>query len=119
MSSKFCKNQLYSLYFLGLFHNKIIYYFVGRNLPTNSNYFTKIYLLFSVTLLIIFNINYEYITLINKYSNFTYYLIIIIFLQYYKSILVAVKSLHLIYHSLSRVRVHKFIFFHIQCVGFS
>ena len=68
MSSKFCKNQLYSSYFLGCFDNKIIYYFllftlfstiskftyyfVWRILPTNSNYFTQIYLIFSVTLLI-------------------------------------------------------------------
>ena len=65
MSSKLCKNKLYSSYFLGVFIKKIIYYFllftlfskftyyfVWRNLPTNSNYFTKIYLLFSVTLMI-------------------------------------------------------------------
>ena len=66
MSSKFCKNQLYSLYILGFFitklctifyylhyfllFSKVTYYFVWRHLPTNSNYFTKIYLLFSVTL---------------------------------------------------------------------
>ena len=69
MSSKFCKNQLYSSYILGFFitklytivyylhyfllFSKVTYYFVWRNLPTNSNYFTKIYLLFSVTLIII------------------------------------------------------------------
>ena len=28
MSSKFCKNQLYSSYFLCFVHNKIIYYFL-------------------------------------------------------------------------------------------
>ena len=69
MSSKFCKNQMYSSYILGFFitklytifyylnyfllFSKVTYYFVWRNLPTNSNYFTKIYLLFSVTLIII------------------------------------------------------------------
>ena len=69
MSSKFCKTQLYSSYILGFFitklysifnylhyflpFSKLTYYFVWRNLPTNSNYFTKIYLLFSVTLIII------------------------------------------------------------------
>ena len=68
MSSKFCKNQLYSSYFVGFFitklytifyylhyfllFSKFTYYFVWRNLPTNSNYFTKIYLLFSVSLVI-------------------------------------------------------------------
>ena len=77
MSSKFCKNQFVQLILFRFFHNKIIYYFllftltlfstifeshlrlvsyeyyfVWRNLPTNSNYFTKIYLLFSVTLVI-------------------------------------------------------------------
>ena len=68
MSSKFCKNQLYSSYILGFFITKLYtifyylhyfllffkftFYFVWRNLPTNSNYFTKIYLLFSVTLVI-------------------------------------------------------------------
>ena len=66
MSSKFCKNQVYSLYTLGfvitklytifyylhyfLLFSKFIYYFVWRNLATNNNYFTKIYLIFSVTL---------------------------------------------------------------------
>ena len=68
MNSKFCKNQLYSSYILNFFitylytifyyllvhyfllFSKFTYYFVWRNLPTNSNYFTKIYLLFSVTL---------------------------------------------------------------------
>ena len=30
--------------------------FLWRNLPTNSNYFTKIYLLFSVTLIITYNL---------------------------------------------------------------
>ena len=69
MNSKFCKNQLYSSLFLVclitklytifyylhyfLLFSKFTYYFVWRNLPTNSNYFTKIYLLFSVTLMII------------------------------------------------------------------
>ena len=68
MSSKFCKNQLYSSHFLVCFitklytifyylhyfllFSKVTYYLVWRNLPTNSNYFTKIYLLFSVTLVI-------------------------------------------------------------------
>ena len=65
MSSKFCKNQLYSSYILGFFITKLytIFYYLhyfrksltilyGENLPTNSNYFTKIYLLFSVTLVI-------------------------------------------------------------------
>ena len=41
MSSKFCKNQLYSSYFLGFVHNKIIYYF--RNSLTIL--YGKIYLL--------------------------------------------------------------------------
>ena len=84
MSSKFCKNQLYSSYILGFFittlytifyylhyfllFSKVTYYFVWRSLPTNSNYFTKIYLLFSVTLLMSHenktNKNYELIFLI-------------------------------------------------------
>ena len=41
----------YYLHYFLLF-SKVTYYFVWRNLPTNSNYFTKIYLLFSVTLVI-------------------------------------------------------------------
>ena len=75
LSSKFCKNQfvkflhfsfvitkLYTIstiytifYYLHYFllFSKFTYYFVWRNLPTNSNYFTKIYLLFSVSLMII------------------------------------------------------------------
>ena len=67
MNSKFCKTQLYSshsqffitklytiFYYIHYFllFSKVTYYFVWRNLPTNSNYFTKIYLLFSVTLII-------------------------------------------------------------------
>ena len=72
MNSKFCKNELYSSHFLSFFitklytifyylHyflllSKVTYYFVWRNLPTNSNYFTKIYLLFSVTLVISFRL---------------------------------------------------------------
>ena len=68
MSSKFCRNQLYSSYILGFFitklstifyylhyfllFSKVTYYFEWRNLPNNSNYFTKIHLLFSVTLVI-------------------------------------------------------------------
>ena len=79
MSFKFCKNQLYSSYILGFFitklytifyykylhyfllFSKVTYYIVWRNLPTNSNYFTKIYLLFSVTLCHkLFVINYYY-----------------------------------------------------------
>ena len=57
MSFKFCKNQLYSSYFLDFFITKVYtifyylhyfllfskfsYYFVWRNLPTNSNYLEK------------------------------------------------------------------------------
>ena len=41
--------------------SKFTYYFVWRNLPTNSNYFTKIYLLFSVTLVIINRHVFNYI----------------------------------------------------------
>ena len=72
MSSKFCKKTsivqfilfryfynkvlystiFYYLHYLLIF-SKFTYYFVWQNLPTNSNYFTKIYLLFSVTLLIV------------------------------------------------------------------
>ena len=66
MNSRFCKNQLYSSHFLVFFSlytiiyylhyfllfSKLTYYFVWRNLHTNSNYFTKIYLLFSVTLVL-------------------------------------------------------------------
>ena len=68
MNSKFCKKKsivqftcfsfvfitkLYSIFYYLLYFllfSKFTYYFVWRNLPTNSNYFTKIYLLFSVSL---------------------------------------------------------------------
>ena len=59
MSSKFCKKSIVQFILFRFIHNKIIYYFLlftlfskftyyfaWRNLPTNSNYFTKIYLLF-------------------------------------------------------------------------
>ena len=65
INSKFCKKKtivlfsfflitkLYTIfYYLHYFRrfSKFTYYFVWRNLPININYFTKIYLLFSVTL---------------------------------------------------------------------
>ena len=73
MNSKFCKKSIvqftlfsffitkwytifYYLHYFLLFP-KFTYYFVWRNLPTNSNYFTKIYLLFSVTLIIIYKVS--------------------------------------------------------------
>ena len=90
MNSKFCKKksivqftllsffitQLYTIfYYLHYFllFSKFNYYFVWQNLPTNSNYFTKIYLLFSVTLLIshmhtcIF-VNYELQYIVRPYT---------------------------------------------------
>ena len=79
MNSKFCKKSIVQLHFVVYFitklytifyylhyflrFSKLTYYFVWRNLPTNSNYFTKIYLLFSVTLLITLQIPIQVIQL--------------------------------------------------------
>ena len=76
MSSKFCKNQLYSSCILGFFitklytifyylhyfllFSKFTYYFVWRNLPTNSNYFYK-------NLLIIFGYSIHYLIILFYY----------------------------------------------------
>ena len=87
MSSKFCKNQLYCtvhtfqvcfltklytiFYYLHYFllFSKFTYYFVWRNLPTNSNYFRQKYTLFLVTLVII-NAN----VLLFLMNNFFYFI---------------------------------------------
>ena len=76
MNSKYCKNQLYSSHFVVFFITKLYtifyylhyfllfskctYYFVWRNLPTNSNY------LFYKNLLTIFGYsNYHHVTVLS------------------------------------------------------